>query len=88
MPTPTRPPESTRRRTRGRPPKQASHLHAQATQPATAERLAWYVGLALMAAFDVIDWPVALVIAVGHELASRGRERALREFAQGLVAGA
>jgi hypothetical protein len=31
-------------------------------------RLAWFLGLGLMAALEVIEWPVALVIAVGHEL--------------------
>jgi len=29
--------------------------------------------LALMAAFEGVDWPVALVVAVGHEPASRAR---------------
>lgn len=50
-------------------------------------RFAWYVGLALMALLDVIDWPVALVIGVGHEIAHRARSRALRELAEGVEAG-
>jgi len=43
-------------------------------------RFAWYVGLALMAAVDVIDWPVAIVIGIGHELAHHARTRIVREL--------
>ena len=49
-------------------------------------RLAWYLGLGLMAALEVIEWPVALVIAVGHELTYRARTRALKELAKGIEA--
>jgi hypothetical protein len=55
---------------------------------AADQRLAWYVGLGLMAVLEIIDWPVALVIAVGHEIAHRARTRALRELAEGIEAGA
>jgi len=50
------------------------------------QRLAWYLGLALMAAFEVIDWPVAIVIGVGHEIAHRTHRVALRELAEGIEA--
>ena len=49
-------------------------------------RLAWYLGLAVMAAFEVIDWPVAIVIGVGHEVAHRTHTAALRELAEGIEA--
>jgi hypothetical protein len=52
------------------------------------QRLAWYGGLALMAVFEVIDWPIAIVIAVGHEMAHRARTEVLRELAEGVEAGA
>jgi hypothetical protein len=52
------------------------------------ERLAWYGGLALMAVLEVIDWPLAIVIAIGHEIAHRARRQALRELAEGIEAGA
>jgi hypothetical protein len=52
------------------------------------QRLAWYGGLALMAALEIIDWPIAIVIAVGHEIAHRARTQALRELAEGVEAGA
>jgi hypothetical protein len=51
------------------------------------EQLAWYSGLALMALLEVIEWPVAIVIAVGHEISHRVRSRVLREFAEGIEAG-
>jgi len=41
-----------------------------------------------MALLEVIDWPIAIVIAVGHELTYRARTEALRELAEGIEAGA
>ena len=67
-----------RRANRGRRPRVHEH----------PERLAWYAGLGVMAVVEVIEWPLALVIAVGHELAYRARTRALRELAEGIEAGA
>jgi hypothetical protein len=52
------------------------------------QRLAWYGGLALMAVLEVIEWPIAIVMAVGHEFAHRARTQALRELAEGIEAGA
>ncbi len=52
----------------------------------SSQRFAWYVGLALMAALEVIDWPVAIVIGVGHEIGHRARPRAVRELAGGIEA--
>jgi hypothetical protein len=40
-----------------------------------------------MAIFEVIDWPVAIVIGLGHEIAHRTRDQALRELAEGIEAG-
>ena len=47
-----------RRQTRQRQLTQAAAL-ARRTDP----RLAWYVGLGLMAVLEVIEWPVALALA-------------------------
>ena len=44
------------------------------------EQLAYYGGLAALAAFELIDWPVALVIATGHVLASNHHNRLLEEL--------
>ncbi|SOJ53138.1 hypothetical protein MSIMFB_00639 [Mycobacterium simulans] len=48
------------------------------------EQLAYYGGLAALAAFELIDWPVALVIATGHVLASNHHNRLLEEFGEAL----
>ena len=37
------------------------------------ELLTFYGGLAALAAFDLVDWPLVVVIAVGHELARSRR---------------
>ncbi|MDD4867449.1 MAG: hypothetical protein PHQ28_10145 [Mycobacterium sp.] len=44
------------------------------------EQLAYYGGLAALAAFELIDWPVAVVIAAGHILASSHHNRVLEEI--------
>ncbi|MGW0231055.1 hypothetical protein ACWDWO_22320 [Actinopolymorpha singaporensis] len=49
------------------------------TLPAT-ERLAFYAGLAAVAALGIVDWPVVAVISVGHLLAEDQRNRLLRDF--------
>jgi hypothetical protein len=41
-----------------------------------------------MAAFEIIEWPLALVMMIGHEIAHRAHNEALREFAEGIEAGA
>src|SRR6204780_6001820 len=56
------------------------------------EQLAYYGGLAALAALELIDWPVAVVIAAGHLLASNHHNRLLEELGEdieeaGQVAG-
>lgn len=46
------------------------------------EQLAYYGGLAVLAAFELIDWPVALVIAAGHILATNQHNRFWRSSAR------
>ena len=41
------------------------------------ELLTFYAGLAALAAFELVDWPLVVVIAVGHELA-RSRRPGMR----------
>jgi hypothetical protein len=48
------------------------------------EQLAYYGGLAVLAAFELIDWPVALVIAAGHILASNHHNRILEELGEAI----
>jgi len=48
------------------------------------EQLAYYGGLAALAAFELIDWPVALVIAAGHLLASNHHSKVLEELGEAI----
>jgi hypothetical protein len=48
------------------------------------EQLAFYGGLAALAALQIIDWPVALAITAGHVLASQHHNRVLEELGEAL----
>jgi hypothetical protein len=48
------------------------------------EQLAYYGGLAALAAFELIDWPVALVIAAGHLLAANHHNKLLEELGEAM----
>ncbi|GLY65363.1 hypothetical protein [Amycolatopsis taiwanensis] len=48
------------------------------------EGLAFVAGLGVLAAFGILDWPVAAVIAIGHGLAHSHRGRVLRDFGEAL----
>lgn len=48
------------------------------------EQLAYYGGLAALAAFELIDWPIALVIATGHVLATNHHNRMLEELGEAI----
>ena len=41
-----------------------------------------------MAAFEVVEWPLAILMMIGHEVAHHAHNEALRDFAEGLEAGA
>ena len=51
-------------------------------------RVGWYAGLAVMAALEIIEWPLAIMMMLGHEIAHRVHNQALRDFAEGVEAGA
>jgi hypothetical protein len=48
------------------------------------DQLAYFGGLAALAAFELIDWPVAVVIAAGHVLASNHHNRVLEELGEAM----
>jgi hypothetical protein len=48
------------------------------------EQLAYYGGIAALAALELIDWPVALVIAFGHLLASNHHNKILEELGEAI----
>jgi hypothetical protein len=49
------------------------------------KRLAFYGGIVALAAFGILDWPVALVIGAGHLLAEDHHHKALAEFGEALA---
>ncbi len=48
------------------------------------EQLAYFGGLAALAAFELIDWPVAVVIAAGPLLASNHHNKVLEELGEAM----
>ena len=48
------------------------------------EELAFLAGVGLLAAVDVVEWPVALLLVAGHALAKRRRDKVLKGFGEAL----
>ena len=48
------------------------------------EQLAFLAGVGVLAALEIVEWPVALVLAIGHQLAHSHHGRVLREFGEAL----
>jgi len=48
------------------------------------QRLAFYGGLAALAAFGILDWPVAVVMGIGHLLAEDHHHKLLCDFGEAL----
>ncbi len=48
------------------------------------DRLAFYGGIAALGLFGIVDWPVALVIGVGHLLADDHHHKLLADFGEAL----
>jgi hypothetical protein len=48
------------------------------------ERLAYFGALGVMAAVEIIDWPIALAIAAGHVLAEQHHNRFAQEVGEAL----
>jgi len=83
--------ETKRRRTRRRTATQRRKTSRPRSRRVTQHphpRLGWYAGLAVMAAIEIIEWPLAIVMMLGHEIAHRAHSQALRDFAAGVEAGA
>ena len=49
------------------------------------QRLAFYGGIAALGAFGIMDWPVALVIGIGHLLADDHHHKILANFGEALA---
>jgi hypothetical protein len=48
------------------------------------EQLAYFGGLAALAALEIIEWPVALIIASGHVLADQHHNRLAEELGEAI----
>lgn len=48
------------------------------------EQIAYYGGLVMLAAFEIIDWPVAIAVAAGHIMASNHRSQLLEQLGEAL----
>ena len=44
----------------------------------------WIAGLGIVAALEIIDWPVAMLLAVGHTVMTNSKNQQLRELAEGI----
>ena len=49
-----------------------------------AQHLAWYGGIVAVTALGCLEWPVAVVLAVGHLLAQDQHNRLLHDFGEAL----
>ncbi len=50
--------------------------------------VAWYVGLGVMVALEVIEWPVALIVGASHALATHSRNPQAGELGEGVETAA
>jgi hypothetical protein len=48
------------------------------------DAIVYATGLSLLAAFEIIEWPVAIAVAVGHSLAQGEHSRLLHDFGEAL----
>jgi len=83
--------ETKERRTRRQTATKRRNMSTRASRRVTRRphpRVGWYAGLAVMAAFEIIEWPLAIMMMLGHEMAHRVHNQALRDFAEGIEAGA
>jgi hypothetical protein len=49
--------------------------------------IAWYIGLAAMAALRVVNWRTALLVAAAHTVERSVHNRAIAELVEGVEAG-
>lgn len=52
------------------------------------EMVPFYVGLAATAAIDLVDWPLAILVGLGHYIATNSHNHLVKEIAEGVDAGA
>ncbi|MDT3444881.1 MULTISPECIES: hypothetical protein [unclassified Pseudofrankia] len=57
--------------------------HRQVALP-SLDQLAFLGGVAALAVLEIIEWPVAVILVVGHTLATSRHSKALRDFGEAL----
>jgi hypothetical protein len=48
------------------------------------DQLAYFAGIATLTALEIIEWPVAVILAAGHLLAEQRRSNTLHAFGEAL----
>jgi hypothetical protein len=48
------------------------------------DRLIFYAGLGALAAFEVVEWPIAMIVGVGHMLADQRHWGAAKEAGEAM----
>lgn len=56
--------------------------HEMSFEAPPVEHLVYYAGLGALAAIEVIDWPLALLLMAGHALMDATNRPALHEFGE------
>ena len=56
--------------------------------PKERGHLAWYAGVFLLGALEIVEWPVVAVLAAAKALADQHSSQALADFGQALDEGA
>jgi hypothetical protein len=51
-----------------------------------AEQLAYVGGIALLAAFEIIEWPVGVALIAGHIFSTSSHNKVVRDFGRALEA--
>ncbi len=49
-----------------------------------ASHLGWYAGVGVLVALEILEWPVAVVLAAGKALADNQHNRVLEDFGEAL----
>lgn len=49
-----------------------------------ASHLGWYAGVGVLVALEILEWPVAVVLAAGQALADNQHNRVLEDFGEAL----
>ena len=47
-------------------------------------QLAYYTGIGALVALEILEWPAALALGIGHALISQQRNRTIKEFGEAL----